>query len=217
MESALLTRWNSFTAQHHIPAPSAIWDALIHLYTEPHRHYHNLHHIQDCLNKLDAWPSPTPSRHCIELALWFHDAIQDTHRCDNEDASAGLLRHFLPDHPLAEEAAPLILATHHKESTGMSPEEIICDIDLSILGSPPSVYLNYARNIRREYHYVLPDEYIAKRTAVLQNFLDRCSIYHTSHASNLWQAQARINLSHEIAHISSWVLETNFEASTPPH
>lgn len=191
-------RWHAFADKTNLPDPQAIWSAIHTLYTIPDRHYHNLEHIADSLGKLDAWPEPCPERSTIELAIWFHDIIQDNKRNDNEDASAALLTYFLRHHPLESEAASLILATHHKETSGMKPEEIMCDIDLSILGSDPEKYQSYAEGIRKEYDWVPAEEFAEKRAAVLKAFLERENIYHTQHARQLWQEQAQINLKEEI-------------------
>lgn len=198
MPKALQTRFQNFADQNAIHDWHPIWSAISTLYTQPDRHYHNIHHIADLLTKLDAWPNPCPERNTIELAIWFHDIIYDPKRADNEESSAGLLSHFLRDHPLQPEAASLILATHHNETSGMKPEEIICDIDLSILGAPAEQYQQYATGVRQEYHWVPKEEFAEKRTHVLKNFLNRENIYHTPHAQNLWQNQAKTNLNQEI-------------------
>lgn len=198
MTDSLKTRWQAFASQNAIHDWRPVWSAISTLYTTSDRYYHNIEHIADLLQKLDQWPEPCPERNTIELAIWFHDIINDPKRADNEEASAALLTHFLRDHPLEPEANALILATRHKQTSGMRPEEIICDIDLSILGSHPEKYHSYAASIRKEYQWVAPEEYAEKRTQVLRNFLNRQNIYHTPHARTLWQETAKTNLSQEI-------------------
>ncbi len=197
---ALERRWIDFAKRINIDEPSKPWEAIATLHTSPERKYHNIVHIHDCLEKFDAWPNkPTgDDRDSIELAIWFHDIIYESTRADNEDCSAALLTHFLRGHPLEPEAIALIMATEHKETSGMRSEEIICDIDLSILGAPAADYQRYADAILKEYNWVEPEIYREKRCDVLRNFLLRENIYHTEHARAHWQDQARINLQNEI-------------------
>ncbi|MFC4995383.1 hypothetical protein [Rubritalea tangerina] len=200
----LESRWSLFANRTQLPHPHKMWDAIATLHTSPERTYHNIHHVADCLEKFDDWPDkPTDSaRDAIELAIWFHDIIYDSRRADNEDSSAALLTHFIRGHALETEAIALIMATEHKEASGMRSEEIICDIDLSILGATPETYTNYATAIRSEYDWVDPETYQQKRTQVLNNFLQRENIYHTEHGRNAWQAQAQSNLQSEIKQLA---------------
>jgi len=84
-----LQRWQ--TLWHRLGGPSnpePIFSNLQTRYSEPHRAYHNLEHIRDCLAQFDR------ARHLavypaeLELALWLHDIIYDTHASDNEEKSA---------------------------------------------------------------------------------------------------------------------------------
>lgn len=202
---ALERRWNDFAERIEIDDPTKLWEAIATLHTSPERKYHNIEHIHDCLEKLDAWPDKPTDDACdsIELAIWFHDIIYESNRCDNEDSSAALLTHFMRGHSLETEAIALIMATEHKEASGMRSEEIICDIDLSILGATKSEYQRYADAIRHEYNWVEPEVYREKRSDVLQNFLNLENIYHTEHARTHWQNQAKINLQNEIDQLNA--------------
>src|SRR4051812_47839725 len=57
-------------------------------YSEPHRHYHTLDHVfamWTCLRNLDEKATLLPP---LQLAVWYHDVIYDTHAADNEERSA---------------------------------------------------------------------------------------------------------------------------------
>lgn len=207
MPSSLQERWIKFSTRATIPKRDVLWKNFLALYSEDNRHYHDLVHIEDCLTKLDQWPS-RPSRaerDAIELAIWFHDIIYDTRRADNEEASAALATHYLRGHPLATDCHALILATRHKQTKGMRAEEIMCDIDLSILGAKPEKYRAYAENIRREYHWVEIEEYSEARARVLTNFLNREKLFQTPYALGRWEKQARLNIEAERANLLSLV------------
>src|SRR5215470_11849955 len=63
---------------------------LVSAYTASDRHYHDLRHIETLLGLADACASAITDREAVEAAIWFHDAIYDTRRNDNEERSAGL-------------------------------------------------------------------------------------------------------------------------------
>jgi predicted metal-dependent HD superfamily phosphohydrolase len=56
-------------------------DALVVLYNQPHRAYHNLNHIADCQSVLRTLQEKLPLNEedilRIETMIWFHDAIYD--------------------------------------------------------------------------------------------------------------------------------------------
>lgn len=194
MYDQLKQRWVYFATRNIIPHPEHLWECIETLYTEEGRYYHNLEHIEDCLNKLDHWPTPPPHRDTVELAIWFHDIIYDTRRADNEESSAALATHYLRGHPMEVHTCALILATRHKITAGMEDEEVMCDIDLSILGAQPKKYQAYATNIRKEYAWVDEGEYCEARAQVLTRFLNKRKLFQTPYAIGRWENQARKNI-----------------------
>src|SRR4051812_29571294 len=77
------------------PAPVEILDALRASYSAPDRHYHDLVHIADCFEKLEGCGGEAERPAEIEMAIFFHDAIYDTHAADNELRSAEWARGVL--------------------------------------------------------------------------------------------------------------------------
>src|SRR6266571_2975962 len=70
------------------PALEALNLDLVARYSEPHRHYHTVQHLNECLERLQELMPFVPHPAEIEIALWFHDAIYDTRKTDNEARSA---------------------------------------------------------------------------------------------------------------------------------
>ena len=57
-------------------------------------------------------------REAVELAAWFHDAIYEIGRDDNEDRSAELARQLLASSPIRDEVARLVLVTKNPQGRG---------------------------------------------------------------------------------------------------
>jgi predicted metal-dependent HD superfamily phosphohydrolase len=77
-------------------------------------------------------------------------------------------------------------------------EQILTDIDLSILGAEARAFSQYEKRIRFEYAWVPWDEYSAGRARILQSFLDRTTIYSTPLFIQMYEARARENLARSI-------------------
>lgn len=174
------------------PPEEELFDAIMDAYEEPHRAYHTEQHIEECLLHLDGYGGHEPE---VELALWFHDAVYDPKAHDNEERSAEWAVRELKDDPsLAETVKRLILVTRHDAVPDAPDEQLLTDIDLSILGAPPERFEDYERQIRREYIWVPEEIYRRERAKVLQRFRDRKYIYSTEYFRDLLEAQARRNL-----------------------
>ena len=195
----LETRFRDFWRRSRAEGdPSAAWSDLECRWSEPHRAYHSLAHLAHCLDELDGGRDLAGDAIAVELALWCHDAVYDTHASDNEHRSAALAGEFarsmgLPD-TTRERAARLVLATRHDVTPSPGDEALVVDIDLAILGQPPERFDEYERGIRAEYAWVPRPLFDLKRRAILRAFLERPSIYATERFRARYEASARANL-----------------------
>lgn len=178
------------------------YEQLLARYSEPHRHYHTLQHLGECLAMFDSVRGLPEHPDEVELALWFHDAIYDTHRPDNEERSADWARAALREAGVANDAADrvhaLIMATRHTANPVLPDEQLLVDIDLSILAAEQARFDEYEEQIRQEYAFVPRWLFRRKRRAILQGFLDRPSIYSTAHFKQALEQLARENLKQAI-------------------
>ena len=176
-----------------------VYQALVVRYSETHRHYHTLQHLSECLNAFDSARALAPHPADVEIALWFHDAIYDVKGHDNELQSADWSSRALREAGVAAESIErihaLILATRHAALPVTPDEQVLVDIDLSILGAPVERFSEYELQIRSEYAYVPSWIFRRKRRAILQGFLDRERIYSTEHFYGALEVRARENLS----------------------
>jgi predicted metal-dependent HD superfamily phosphohydrolase len=175
-------------------------DDLIAAYAAPNRHYHNLAHIQDCLDKLSRVDALSAiERKALEAAIWWHDVIYDPTRSDNEELSARLAEQNV-DAEMRQEVGRLIrlTRTHHVEA-GDTLGAILISIDLSILAAEPLVYDAYAAAIRKEFAHVPDAAYRAGRSGVLKRFAARPVIFPDANFALALDQKARGNLAREIA------------------
>jgi predicted metal-dependent HD superfamily phosphohydrolase len=187
-----------------IGRPAAgLLEALVTAYEQPERHYHNLQHITDCLDDYQGVRALARQPDAVELAIWYHDVVYDTHRSDNEEQSAvfavtALLAAEMPP-TLVTSVCDLILATRHTLVPQSDDEALLMDIDLAILGSPDDKFDRYERVIRQEYAWVPEPLFRAKRAAILRGFLARPVLYHTPSFRERLEQPARVNLARSLA------------------
>lgn len=192
-------RWTRLwqAATHTVP-PTDSYARLMGMYSEPHRRYHDVLHIGECLGEFDRARQIATDPTAVELAIWFHDAIYDLRAVDNEERSAELAKDWLTkahaSEALADTVARLVLATKGHHASAHADAPLLVDVDLSILGQHPDRFWEYERQVREEYAWVPAIIFARKRAEVLQRFLARPRIYNTDVIYQRLEAQARINL-----------------------
>jgi predicted metal-dependent HD superfamily phosphohydrolase len=180
----------------------SVFTRLAAAYAEPARVYHTTVHIHDCLAQFDLSRKAARRPEEVEAALWFHDAVYEPARSDNEDRSADLARTALADSgvpcDVADHIAGMVLATRHASIPNDPDVALVCDIDLSILGRTPEVFDRFERQIRREYGWVPEFAYRSARLEILRGFLKRSFIYQTEYFRNRYEVAARANLARAV-------------------
>ncbi|KAF1055076.1 MAG: hypothetical protein GAK43_00505 [Stenotrophomonas maltophilia] len=193
-------RWQTLWQQLGAPAPSGSFEHLQQAYTQPDRHYHGSAHILACLRHFDTWRSLAQAPATVELALWLHDVVYDTHRQDNEAASAELASQWLQAaglSPLSATVQAMILATRHDAVVSEADAALVVDLDLAILASPAPSYRAYAQAVRAEYAWVPEAAFRAGRGKLLTQLLALPQLYQRAELRQHWEAPARANLQAE--------------------
>lgn len=174
---------------------------------EPHRAYHDERHLAECLRLLEEFRALAADAPAVETALWLHDAIYDPARDDNEAQSAALARRMLQAAGVGADriaqVEALILATRHLRTPRDADAQLVCDIDLAILGADDARFDEYERDIRREYAFVPEAAFRAARAAVLERFLQRSAIYTTPALHERLEVRARANLARSLRALRS--------------
>jgi len=174
------------------------------------RVYHGPRHL---LRVLDAVQGHAPERAFV-LAAWFHDAVYDGARTDNEEESARWLERatapLVADGELDRREVALAGRIVRATARPLDPLPLsrdrsairqFLDADFQVFASLPEDYDRYVAAVRQEYASLPEAAFRAGRRA----FLDRLRAeverrgWFFREASPLAEALARKNLAREIA------------------
>ena len=177
--------------------------ALLAAYGAPERSYHTLQHLHECIERFEGCSDLAARPAEVEAALWFHDAVYDVRRSDNERRSAdwahaAALASGVPA-DVAERLDALVMATRHAAPPVGADAELLVDIDLAILGADADRFAEYEQQIRREYAHVAAPAFAARRREILAAFLRGERIYATPRLHAELEQRARANLSLALA------------------
>lgn len=196
---ALIERWES-----HFPGRQSLGRELVYRYGSVVRSYHDLTHLAHVLQRVDELADEADQVLLVELAAWYHDAVYDVRRDDNEERSAELAETTLPayefsDSEVAEVARLVRLTRTHAPHGWDRNGSVLCDADLAILASPPEEYDAYVHAVRTEYRHVPDPKFVQGRVAVLRRLRALPALFHTKHGRDEWEQAARDNLDRELA------------------
>jgi len=180
------------------------YDRLLESYSKPYRAYHNIVHIVHSLREFEQVRDRADNPKAIEMAIWFHDAIYDTHSTDNEEKSAELAKEKLTQARLPQSfidrVYQLILVTKYQKIPTEKDFQLLADIDFSVLGrSSHEESEEVGKNIREEYGWVPEDIFRERRVAFLEKLLEREHIYLTDYFRGKYEGEARANIKDEIS------------------
>jgi predicted metal-dependent HD superfamily phosphohydrolase len=207
MDTQLATHWHQLTAP--LLPDAARRDAMLHQLTEAYtasgRHYHNLRHVEVLLNAVQQQADSVQDMPVVQLAVWFHDAVYNSLRDDNETRSAELALKFLAETTLPSDRQQRVafLIERTKDHTQPQPPDdsdlhLFLDADLGILGAPEAAYWEYARQVRQEYRLVPDILYRRGRRKVLEKLFHTPVLYQTETYRTRLDAAARRNLQAEL-------------------
>ncbi|SNS07787.1 HD domain-containing protein [Actinomadura mexicana] len=195
----LVDRWVALAGPH----TRHIGTELDQRYGEPHRRYHTRAHLAAVLDLVDELAGHADHPDAVRIAAWFHDAVYDPERADNEERSARLAARMLADTDLSDAVVARVVrlveltATHAPEEDDRDGQ-VLCDADLAVLGAEPERYAAYAAAVREEYAFV-PDEFFrAGRAEVLNGLLALPRLFHTPAARERFEERARGNVRTEL-------------------
>ena len=209
MNDDLITRWTGpverLGAQH---ALSVEGERLVAAYAKSQRRYHDTAHLRAVLDRVDELERFARDPDVVRVAAWFHDAVHDPAREDNEAISAALAETVLDrldvDEDTVAEVARLVrLTADHAAAPDDRNGHVLCDADLAVLGGSSEEYISYAAAVRLEYAHLDDAAFARGRTDVLRRLLERPRIFRTPTGRAAWEDAARRNLAQEIGFLSA--------------
>jgi predicted metal-dependent HD superfamily phosphohydrolase len=189
----------------------AWFDTVVGLHREPARHYHGLRHVTWVVRHArDLATSTTPPLTDDELdrviaAAFFHDAVYDATRSDNEVASSRLAARALGEigwsADTIDQVGAMIIATagHDVGAATDAPTQVLVAADLAVLTAEPAKYDDYTRAVRREYAHLDDAAWRVGRSAFIRATLERDHLFPPTLDLDDWERRARANLSAELA------------------
>lgn len=182
----------------------SVFEDLREAYNMPPRAYHNLDHINYCLDALDKVYVYCDAPAEIAMALWFHDVIyhplSETNEADSVVFARDALFRLNVSRERTDNIARLIMATKHDGTLMSHDEEMIADIDLVVLAESKEFFAETGRKVFKEYHGLVPrDAYFAGRADFFEGLLNRGRIFYSEHFYEMYEATAEKNLRAEIA------------------
>ena len=202
----LETAWTTHWALLRLRAPTTLLSEIAARWDEPHRRYHSLQHLRECLTLFEENRALAEHPGEVAIALWFHDAVYETREHDNEELSAKWAAQALTDAGASGEVVArvqaLIVATRHDGMVATADARLVVDIDLAILGAAPARFAEYERQIRDEYAHVPEPVFRAKRAEILRAFLTREPLFLTPALETRFELAAKTNLAAAITSLA---------------
>jgi predicted metal-dependent HD superfamily phosphohydrolase len=194
----LLARWDE-----SFPSRLPLGQELIRRYGAVPRVYHDVRHLLAVLERVDELSAEADDDMLVRLAAWYHDAVYDVRRDDNEERSAALAEATLPvydfdPNEIAEVARLVRLTRTHAPEPDDHNGAVLCDADLAVLAGDRDDYATYREAVRVEYRHVPDSDFTRGRAAVLQQLLDLDRLFHTETGHARWEQAARDNLKLEL-------------------
>lgn len=188
-----------------------MYEDVVKKYSSKNRYYHNLNHI---IHMSELWKKYKDSfefPNFAFIAIVYHDIIYNTNSSNSENESAEYFtslfhKKFITNIKSNEIVyiSDLIKYTKHNCFFGdklFKDIKLFLDLDLAILSSSSSEYLNYSENIRKEFKRYPNFLYKKGRLDFLQKFLQKENIYLSNKFKKL-EKIARKNIQNEINYLN---------------
>lgn len=172
------------------------------LYNEPHRYYHNLNHVMECLGEFENYLKDNKNSRTFQYAvvesIWWHDAIYNPYSLLNEINSAKLYASESTS-SLVEDIIKMT-AKHTEDQTFegksgwmLTTAHVVLDLDLHSLGKDEKFWIN-GQNIRKEFHFIPDLVFYGNRIKFFQAMLARKRLFYTDYFFNKYEEKARHNM-----------------------
>ena len=208
---SLEIRWRKLLESYHIDpqAGTQLFKEIQRTYSEPHRYYHNLNHLNQIFQELDIYETGNCNVVTNEMlwAVWYHDIVYKPGVITNEKKSAIKAKKSMCQldiqQPSIDKVIELIMATEtHQCETRKSDIQIFLDADMAILGSDETSYSKYCEAVRKEHSGIPEFLYHRGRKKFLSTVLKKDSIFLNSFFYSKYEQVARKNIEKELSYLN---------------
>lgn len=193
-------QWNQLLADYHLEKAltDAYFEELVAAYTETHRYYHTLSHLEALFQSLTEIDCDDQS---ILWSVWYHDIIYKPGRSDNELKSAELARLRMQalklDSKTVNDVYDFIIATKHHQT--QDPKcQLFLDADMAILGAELTAYKTYVEQVAMEFKRIPGFLYKRGRKKFLKTVLSSEKVFKSPVFYSRYEQQARANMQWEL-------------------
>lgn len=144
-------------------------------YSQPHRYFHTMEHINDIFRQIDADPHMLPdTKKLLYVATVFHDIVYDPRSKTNEEDSVAVFERCFsycvkPGDTDYLHIRDMILKTKNHYQPGMThAETVFCEFDMASLYTPVN-FMQTELDIFKEFQHVSVDEFRKGRIAFLRD------------------------------------------------
>jgi predicted metal-dependent HD superfamily phosphohydrolase len=145
------------------------------LWNEKTRFCHSISHLNQIFYDIEhnIWFNELSlvEKHTLVLGAFFHDAIFDSKKTDNEDRSIDFFKrsYIRKDSIMVQKVISLIEATKHRKRPIEKLQKIFWDADNAKFKKGYHTLLNNEKLIRKEYAHLSPNAYQKKRVKFLES------------------------------------------------
>lgn len=166
-------------------------------YRQPGRHYHDISHIEQCLEWLDLYADTLDDPDAVELAIWFHDACYLPTPVGHEERSAQLFICMVGkgmDEERRDRIVRMIGYTTHMAPPDSEEAALLVDIDMASFARPWHQYLVDTVHCRLERHWLSDLEFCEGQIGFIERMLARPSFYYSEVFKQHHEQTARDNM-----------------------
>jgi predicted metal-dependent HD superfamily phosphohydrolase len=192
-----------------------LFSALIHKYSEEHRAYHSVFHLNFLLEEFQDYSNhifvDEATRREMYLTILYHDAVYDiVHKLSGERAKPGdneddSIKYFnahriLVNSKLREDITQNVISNIElSKYKNFKSECLFGDFDLASLGSSWHRYTKNSERVTAEFlAYFGSDEVFKGRLFFLEKILASDRIYFSDYFYMNYEAKARDNISRDV-------------------
>lgn len=152
-------------------------DDILNRWDEPHRHWHNIEHLEDVLSKIDKLNSINIMEYEIMvIAAFFHDVIYNPEKNNNETKSISLFQKYSRNLPPGYTNTVIKIIKNSANYPDIPLDKLsvmfwVIDND-PIINKDFNKFKIYEDKIREEYNFVPLDVYKRERIKFLSKYID---------------------------------------------